>query len=179
MSSLKICLIPGDGVGNEVIPAAAEVLNALGLNIQFTEAKAGFEHFQKSGDAIPDETLAAIESAGVALFGATSSPSTKVEGYRSPILAMRKAFDLYANLRPVQSLPGNFSRPNLDLLIVRENTEGLYAGRERMEDADTAVAERVITRKGSSRIARVAYEQATRRQQSAISNQQSVVTIVH
>ena len=166
-------------MGNEVIPAAAEVLNALGLNIQFTEAKAGFEHFQKSGDAIPDETLAAIESAGVALFGATSSPSTKVEGYRSPILAMRKAFDLYANLRPVQSLPGNFSRPNLDLLIVRENTEGLYAGRERMEDADTAVAERVITRKGSSRIARVAYEQATRRQQSAISNQQSVVTIVH
>jgi len=173
--SLKICLIPGDGVGNEVIPAAAEVLNALGLDIQFTEVKAGFEHFQKSGNAIPDETLAAIESAGVALFGATSSPSTKVEGYRSPILAMRKAFDLYANLRPVQSLPGAFSRPNLDLLIVRENTEGLYAGREHMEDADTAVAERVITRKGSSRIARVAYEHADKR--SKIKDQR--LTIVH
>ncbi|MBI5714973.1 MAG: isocitrate/isopropylmalate dehydrogenase family protein, partial [Chloroflexi bacterium] len=132
-------------------------------------------HFQKSGNAIPDETLAAIESAGVALFGATSSPSTKVEGYRSPILAMRKAFDLYANLRPIQSLPGNFSRPNLDLLIVRENTEGLYAGRERMEDADTAIAERVITRKGSSRIARVAYEQADQR--AKIKDQR--LTIVH
>jgi len=175
LSFLKICLIPGDGVGNEVIPAAAEVLSALNLDIQFTEAKAGFEHFQKSGNAIPDETLAAIESAGVALFGATSSPSTKVEGYRSPILAMRKAFDLYANLRPVQSLPGNFSRPNLDLLIVRENTEGLYAGRERMEDADTAIAERVITRKGSSRIARVAFEQADKR--SKIKDQR--LTIVH
>ena len=109
------------------------------------------------------------------MFGATSSPSTKVEGYRSPILAMRKAFDLYANLRPVQSLPGNFSRPNLDLLIVRENTEGLYAGRERMEDADTAIAERVITRKGSSRIARVAFEQADKR--SKIKDQR--LTIVH
>jgi homoisocitrate dehydrogenase len=65
-------------------------------------------------------TLAAVETCGVALFGATSSPSTRVDGYRSPILTMRKAFDLYANLRPVQSLPGTFSRPNLDLLIVRE-----------------------------------------------------------
>jgi len=169
---IKICLILGDGVGKEVIPAAAEVLNALSIGITFTEARAGFEHFQKAGNAIPDETLAAIESAGVALFGATSSPSTKVEGYRSPILAMRKAFDLYANLRPVQSLPGKFSRPNLDLLIVRENTEGLYVGRERMEGDDTAIAERVITRKGSSRIARVAYERANSRQQSK-------VTIVH
>ena len=85
---------------------------------------------------------------------------------------MRKAFDLYANLRPVQSLPGSFSRPNLDLLIVRENTEGLYAGRERL-DGDTAIAERVITRRGSTRIVRTAFEQARKRnQESAITHQQ-------
>jgi homoisocitrate dehydrogenase len=169
---LKICLINGDGVGQEVIPAAAEVLAALGLDLEFTEAPAGFEYFTHSGDAIPDFTLAEVQACGVALFGATSSPSTSVEGYRSPILAMRKAFDLYANLRPVQSLPGKFSRPNLDLLIVRENAEGLYAGRERLE-GDTAVAERVITRRGSTRIARAAFEQARKRKQG------TVVTVVH
>ena len=173
---VKICLINGDGVGKEVIPAAAEVLSALGLGLEFTEAYAGFEHFKQCGNAIPDSTLAEIETCGVALFGATSSPSAKVDGYRSPILAMRKAFELYANLRPVQSLPGKFSRPNLDLLIVRENTEGLYAGRERLE-GDTAIAERVITRKGSTRIVRAAFEQAHRR--SVVAGRSSVVTVVH
>jgi homoisocitrate dehydrogenase len=173
---IKICLINGDGIGKEVIPAAAEVLAALGLGIAFTEAHAGFEHFKQCGDAIPDATLAAVETCGVALFGATSSPSRKVDGYRSPILAMRKAFDLYANLRPVQSLPGRFSRSHLDLLIVRENTEGLYVGREKL-DGDTAIAERVITRKGSTRIVKMAFEQA--RKKSVVSGQSSVVTIVH
>lgn len=173
----KIILIPGDGVGREVIPAAAEVLAVLGLRLEFQEAPAGFEHFQKTGDAIPDSTLAAIETAGLALFGATSSPSTPVQGYRSPILAMRKALNLYANLRPTFSLPGPFSRPNINLLIVRENTEGLYAGRERLEpDGETAVAERVITRTASERIARVAFEQARRRGGSQIT---PTVTMVH
>lgn len=174
---IKVCLIPGDGAGKEVIPAAAEVLGSLGLGLEFVEADAGFEYFQSSGEAIPDEVLAAIESCGVALFGATSSPSTVVAGYRSPILAMRKAFDLYANLRPVQSLPGSFSRPNLDLLIVRENSEGLYAGRERRE-GDTAIAERVITVKGSERIARVAFQKAEGRRLRAGGRAQTV-TIVH
>lgn len=173
---IRICLISGDGVGKEVITAAAEVLAALGLGLEFVEVHAGLEYFKQSGDAVPDATLAAVEECGVALFGATSSPSTKVEGYRSPILVMRKAFDLYANLRPVQSLPGKFSRPNLDVLIVRENTEGLYAGHERLE-GDTAIAERVITRKGSTRITKMAFEQA--RKKSVVSGQSSVVTIVH
>jgi homoisocitrate dehydrogenase len=158
-------LIPGDGVGREVIPAAAEVLAALGLGLRFVEAQAGFELFRKTGNAIPDKTLAEVESAGVALFGATSSPSSVVAGYRSPILTLRQAFDLYANLRPVFSLPGPFSRPGIDLLVVRENTEGLYAGRERRE-GDAAIAERVITVKGSERIARAAFEQARRRQRA-------------
>ncbi len=170
-----ICLIAGDGVGKEVIPAAAEVLAALGLGLRFVEAPAGFEHFQKTGNAIPDETLAEVASAGVALFGATSSPSTVVAGYRSPILALRKAFDLYANLRPCYSLPGDFSRPDLDLLIVRENTEGLYSGRERREN-DTAIAERLITIRGSQRIAQVACEAARRR---LAAGQRAVLTVVH
>jgi homoisocitrate dehydrogenase len=165
-----IVLIPGDGVGKEVIPAAAEVLAALGLGFKFVEAHAGFEHFRRTGNAIPDETLAEVEAADAALFGATSSPSTSVPGYRSPILALRKTFDLYANLRPTFSLPGKFSRPNVNLLIVRENTEGLYAGRERRE-GDTAIAERVITVHGSERIARAAFELARKRK--------SQVTIVH
>jgi homoisocitrate dehydrogenase len=158
-----ICLIPGDGVGKEVIPVAAELLAALGLGLRFVETSAGFEHFQACGEAIPDETLSEVESAGVALFGATASPSYPVSGYRSPILIMRKAFDLYANLRPVFSLPGSFSRPGIHLLLVRENTEGLYAGRERM-DGDTAIAERVITRRACERIARVAFEAARQRE---------------
>jgi len=189
-----IVLINGDGVGQEVIPAAAEVLAALGLGLKFVEAHAGFEHFQKTGNAIPDETLAEVETADIAMFGATSSPSTTVDGYRSPILALRKAFDLYANLRPTFSLPGKFSRPNIDLLVVRENTEGLYAGRERRE-GDTAIAERVITVKGSERIARVAFEKADggrrtedggrktkdegRRTASRDERQKRSVTIVH
>jgi homoisocitrate dehydrogenase len=182
MTGRRICLIPGDGVGKEVIPAAAQVLAALGLGLEFIEAPAGFEYFSQSGDAIPESTLADIAACGVALFGATSSPSTIVEGYRSPILVIRKTFDLYANLRPVVSLPAAFSRAGIDMLIVRENAEGLYIGRERLE-GDTAIAERWISRRGSQRIARVAFEQAQLR--AVLRNEidptdwRATVTIVH
>jgi homoisocitrate dehydrogenase len=154
-----ICLIPGDGIGQEVIPAAAEVLEALDLDLAFTRAEAGFACFEKHGSALPEATLEKARQADAVLFGATSSPSTIVPGYRSPILALRREFDLYANLRPVFSLPGSFSRPGIDLLIVRENTEGLYSGRE-YRDGDLAIAERVITRTGSERIVRAACQQA-------------------
>ena len=166
----RICIIPGDGVGQEVIPAAVEVLQALDLGLDFQWAEAGWACFERRGTALPDETLAAVAAADATLFGATQSPSTSVEGYRSPILALRRRFDLYANLRPACSLPAFFSRPGIDLLVVRENTEDLYAGRER-RDGDTAIAERVITRRASTRIARVAFAQARRRRRR--------VTIVH
>ena len=168
---MRICIIPGDGVGQEVIPAAQRVLEALQLDLEFVRADAGFEHFQKTGDAIPNATLETVQACDATLFGATSSPMTRVEGYRSPILALRKALDLYANLRPVQSLPAKFSRANIDLLIVRENTEGLYAGRERAENDETMVAERVITKRASERIAHVAFEMARARKKR--------VTVVH
>jgi len=166
---ITVCLINGDGVGKEVIPAAARVLEALNLGIAFTHAEAGWECFQQHGNALPDATKAAILSADATLFGATSSPSTKVAGYASPVLGMRKAFDLYANLRPTVSMPG--SPEGIDLLIVRENTEGLYSGRERRE-GDTAITERVITVRASERIARYAFQTAQKRPRKH-------VTIVH
>jgi homoisocitrate dehydrogenase len=171
-----ICLIPGDGVGQEVIPAAAEALQDLGLGLGFLEAEAGFACFEKYGSALPEATLALARRSDAVLFGATASPSTIVPGYRSPILALRKEFNLYANLRPVFSLPGEYSRAGIDMLIVRENTEGLYSGREHRE-GDTAIAERVITRLGSERIVRVACEQAMQR--AAVRGKAPVMTIVH
>jgi homoisocitrate dehydrogenase len=171
-----ICLIPGDGVGQEVIPAAAETLQALRLDLGFVLAEAGFACFERTGSAFPEATLDLARRADAVLFGATSSPSTVVEGYRSPILALRREFDLYANLRPVFSLPGEYSRQGIDLLIVRENTEGLYSGRERRE-GDEAVAERVITRQGSLRILRVAMEHAIVRADR--DGRAPLVTVVH
>ncbi len=166
---ITVCVISGDGVGKEVIPAAALVLEALKLGITFTYADAGWECFQKQGTALPDLTKEAIQAADATMFGATSSPSTKVPGYSSPVLAMRKLFDLYANLRPTVSLPG--SPQGIDFLIVRENTEGMYSGRERRE-GDRAITERVISVWASERIARHAFEAARKRPRKH-------VTIVH
>ncbi len=160
-----ITLIPGDGIGQEVIPAARLVLEALGLGLQFVEAEAGYGTFERTGEALPEATLAQCARSDAVLFGATSSPLGQVPGYRSPILALRRHFDLYANLRPAQA-------DGIDLLIVRENTEGLYSGRERVEDGgQTAITERVITARASERIVRLACQQAQRRR--------GLLTIVH
>jgi homoisocitrate dehydrogenase len=154
----RIALIPGDGVGKEVVPAAQRVLAALPLRFDFVELDAGWEVFQRTGTALPQRTASVIRSCDGAIFGATQSPSQKVEGYNSPILALRKQLDLYANLRPVISMPASGSRPGIDMLIVRENTECLYVRQERLEDnGNTAVAQRVITRRASERIARKAF----------------------
>ncbi len=95
-----ITLINGDGIGQEVIPAARTVIEALGLPITIQTAEAGFGTFERVGDALPPETLAACAASDAVLFGATQSPMTKVAGYRSPILSLRRHFDLFANLRP-------------------------------------------------------------------------------
>ena len=166
----NICLIEGDGIGHEVIPAGRRLLEATGLHLCFTEAEAGWATFERLGTALPKDTLDKVREADVTLFGAVSSPLEPVEGYTSPIVALRRALGLYANLRPVLSQPVPTSRPGIDMLIVRENSEGLYSGRERT-DGQQAVTERVISRQGSERIARRAYELALGRRRR--------VTIVH
>lgn len=173
MTLATILVIPGDGIGREVIPAALSVLQATDLPLAFVEADAGWDCFQRTGAALPETTLAAARAADAILFGAVASPSHPVAGYRSPIVQLRRALDLYANIRPVAEV-----RPEraIDLVVVRENTEGLYAGRERSEDGGaTAIAERVITRRASERIARAAFDLARSRSAATPGR----VTVVH
>lgn len=158
----RLCVIPGDGIGQEVIPAAVAVLQAVMPQVQLTFAEAGWDTFQRTGNALPEATLVAARQAGVVLFGAVASPSHPVPGYRSPIVALRRELDVFANLRPSRRWPLYDARRDIDLLIVRENTECLYVGRERLE-GDTAIAERIISRRGSERVARVAFQLAAQR----------------
>lgn len=156
----QITLLPGDGIGPEVIAAAETVLRALPLEWTFTRAEIGLGAYERFGTPLPESTLEAIRQSDAALFGAVTTPPN-LPGYFSPVVRMRQALDLYANLRPNRSLPHPSSRPGIDLVIVRENTEGLYAGIERVEDdGNRAITERVITRRGSERIVRKAFELA-------------------
>src|SRR5262245_43796022 len=156
----RICLMPGDGIGPEVIDCAEQALRALPLDLDFVRAEIGFGEYKRSGSPLPDSTLQAIRHADAALFGAVTTPPA-IPNYFSPVVRMRQTLDLYANLRPTRSIPHESSRPNIDLIIVRENTEGLYSGIERLEDGgNRAVTERVITRKGSERIIRKAFDLA-------------------
>lgn len=163
MSAYRICLLPGDGIGPEVTAAARRVLEALPLQFEFIEGGIGLAVWQDCGDPLPPETLQKIKAADATLFGAVTTPPD-IANYRSPVLRMRQELDLYANLRPCRSIPHEISRPGIDLLVVRENTEDLYIGRERLEDnGDTAIGEMQITRGASERIARAAFEQARAR----------------
>jgi homoisocitrate dehydrogenase len=176
---LRIALIPGDGIGREVVPAARRVLEATGLALQFVELEAGWETFERRGVALPPETLAAVQDCDATLFGAVSSPSRRVRGYSSPILTLRAALDLYANLRPAISQPVPGSRDGVDLLMVRENTECLYVKREREEeDGARVIAERVITRRASARVAHMAFRLAQARA-AARPARSPRVTVVH
>lgn len=150
----RVALIPADGIGKEVVPAAKRILDAV-ANLEYVTLEAGWECFQKHGTSLPKDTIEQLKHCNGALFGAVSSPSHKVPGYSSPIVQMRKLFDLYANLRPVKSNPGVAkSVDGIDMLIVRENTECLYVKKERLEeDGKKAIAERVITEQASRKIA--------------------------
>jgi len=167
----KLCVIPGDGIGREVIPAAVKVLKTVLPDLETEYADAGWECFLAQGTSVPEETFNKIRSCGAALFGAVSSPARKVEGYRSAILTMRQGLDLYANLRPVYSLPRISPRQDVNMIIVRENSEGLYISRERQE-GEQMFAERLISRKASLRIGRTAA-------QLVVNTNSSRLTIVH
>ncbi|MDO8339140.1 MAG: isocitrate/isopropylmalate dehydrogenase family protein [Candidatus Burarchaeum sp.] len=169
----KICFIGGDGVGPEVVAHARRVLDALGVSYSGTEARAGYACYQECGSALPAETIEAARASDSVLFGAVTTPPN-IPNYSSAIVGLRRALDLYANVRPCRSYPNvPCLRQDIDLVIVRENTEGMYSGRERREDGgNTAISERVITRRGSERILRFAYEYAVR-------NGRKKVTFVH
>lgn len=155
----RLCVIEGDGIGREVVPVAVRLLRILLPDLEVVSAEGGWGCFQRRGVSIPAETLAKARECGAVLFGAVASPARKVPGYRSAIVTLRNELDTYANLRPVRGLPLPGSRADVDLLIVRENTEGLYVGEEE-GDENRAVAQRVITRSASRRVARRAYELA-------------------
>jgi 3-isopropylmalate dehydrogenase len=162
----KIAVIPGDGIGKEVMEATLHVLEAVDVEFDYQFAEAGDEYMEKSGVALPQETVDIVQNSQACLFGAAGESAADV------IVKMRQELDLYVNLRPVKSYPGtNCLFDNLDFVIVRENTEGLYIGREEYTE-DGATALRVITRKASERICKFAFEYAK-------NTNRSKVTAVH
>jgi isocitrate dehydrogenase (NAD+) len=157
----SITLIPGDGIGPEVTEAVVEILDAAGVPIDWDRQDAGLIAAGKTGQTLPDALLASIRKRKIALKGPVTTPVG--QGFTSVNVGLRQALDLYANLRPVQNLPGVPSRfDHVDLIIVRENTEDLYAGLEHVVVPGVVESLKIITSKASTRIARFAFEYARR-----------------
>ena len=154
----KVTLIPGDGIGPEIVESVKKIFKAAGVQIEWEEMDAGITAFENHGEVLPHFTLESIRWNKVALKAPLTTPVGK--GFRSVNVQLRKELDLYANVRPIVSLEG-VSSPlkrgeNIDLVIVRENTEDLYSGIEHMVGDDAAESIKIITRKGSERITRFA-----------------------
>ncbi len=155
----KVTLIQGDGIGPAIVAATLTVMEATGVKIAWEEAIAGEEALEKYGTPLPEETLVSLQKNKVGLKGPLTTPIGS--GYRSINVALRKALDLYVNLRPAKSYPGvNSPYREIDLVVVRENTEDLYAGVEHMVGPDAAESIKIITRRASERIVRYAFEYA-------------------
>jgi len=161
MTTYKIAVIPGPGIGGEVVPEAVRLLESTELTFDCRYFEIGYDVFKKTGTPVPDDVLAGIRKTQACLFGATTTP-VGVPGYKSAIITLRRALGLYANVRPAKSYPIAKSMNDVDLVIVRENTEGLYSGVE-FELADSAYSLRVITRKATERITRFAFDLAMKR----------------
>ncbi|BDZ70011.1 isocitrate/isopropylmalate family dehydrogenase [Methanobacterium petrolearium] len=158
----NISVIPGDGIGKEVMEATLHVLEAIDLEFDYTFADAGDEYMEKTGVALPQETMDIVKASEACLFGAAGESAADV------IVRMRQELELYVNLRPVKSYPGTKClSDNLDFVIVRENTEGLYIGLEEETD-EGAIAKRVVTRKASERICKFAFEYAKKTKRSKV-----------
>ncbi|MCR4405205.1 MAG: isocitrate/isopropylmalate dehydrogenase family protein [Candidatus Acetothermia bacterium] len=197
MAKLRIALLPGDGIGRDVMDAARIVLEKIDLDAEYLEGEVGWELWKREGNPLPQRTIDLLKSTDCCLFGAiTSKPKEEAEKelipelqgkgytYSSPIVALRQLFDLYINMRPCKAYPGNplNYRDDIDLVVFRENTEGLYAGVEfyplpdgvrralethpkmkRFADVppdEIALTCRIITRRGAERIVRAAFEYA-------------------
>ncbi len=155
----NLVVLPGDGIGPEIMKQVLRILQAVDSPFNYIEKDAGLTALEKHGSLLPDDTLQAITQHGLALKAPLTTPVGG--GFKSINVTLRQKFDLYANVRPVVNLPGVFTRyEKVNLTIIRENTEDLYTGEERQVDADTAESIKRITRKGSERIARYAFEYA-------------------
>lgn len=156
---MKVVLIEGDGIGPEVTASACRVIAAAGVEIDWVRADAGLGAAERHGEPLPEATLDLIRTHRVALKGPCTTPVGK--GFRSINVRLRQGLDLYASVRPVQSLPGvKTPFENVDLVVVRENTEGLYAGLEHHVVPGVIESLRVITRTAAERIVRYAFEYA-------------------
>ncbi|MGN4990736.1 isocitrate dehydrogenase [Aeromonas sp. 97A] len=173
MSKRKITVIPGDGIGPSIIESAIQILTHAGCDFEYEYADAGLVALEKHGELLPQATLDLIEKNKVSLKGPLTTPVGG--GFTSINVSLRKKFNLYANVRPVISFKGTRSRyDNIDIITVRENTEGMYsgAGQKRSDDNKSAEAMSIITREGAERIVKFAFELA--RQEG-----RKKVTIIH
>jgi isocitrate dehydrogenase (NAD+) len=154
-----VVLIAGDGIGPEVTAATCAIIRAAGANLDWIEAAAGLGAAERLGDPLPDATLDLIRKYRVALKGPCTTPIGK--GFRSINVKLRQALDLYASVRPIHSLPGiKVPYENVDLVVVRENTEGLYSGLEHVVVPGVVEGLRIVTRTAAERIVRYAFELA-------------------
>ncbi|MBX7173983.1 MAG: isocitrate dehydrogenase (NAD(+)) [Pyrinomonadaceae bacterium] len=166
-----ITLIPGDGIGPEIVAATVRVIEASGVEIEWETHIIGAQALEKYGTTIPEATIESIKKNKVALKGPLATPIGK--GFTSVNVGLRKALDLYANVRPIKALPNIPCRyPELDLVIIRENTEDLYAGLEHVVVPGVVESIKIITEKASTRIAKYAFEYAK-------SHERKKVTAMH
>jgi len=166
----QICYMGGDGIGPDVTDESIRLLQATEIGFDFVPAEIGFGAYEKYGTPLPEKTVDICKKSDAILFGAITTPPN-IKGYFSPIVRLRKILDLFANVRPFKSLPIPEQKQGIDFVIIRENTEDLYVGQERLTK-EGAVAERVITKKACERIVRFAFD-LTRKQK------RKKVTVVH
>ncbi|MEX2244527.1 MAG: isocitrate/isopropylmalate dehydrogenase family protein [Fimbriimonadaceae bacterium] len=173
MSGERVAIIPGDGIGPEIMDATLGILEATGFKPEWVYLDAGLAAIEKGKEAVSKETIETIRQIGVALKGPTTTP--KGGGHSSANVTIRKALDLFANVRPVKTLPGvqgPFAHMDVDIIIVRENTEGLYAGIEYQPHPDVAQSIKVVTRQGSHRLFKYTFDMARKQGRKR-------VTLVH
>src|SRR5215469_3508045 len=166
-SAHRVTLIPGDGIGPEVVNATVRILEATGVKFEWESFAAGAEAYEKYKEYIPKELIQSIERTAIGLKGPVATPIGG--GFSSINVALRKKFELYANFRPIRNLPSLPTRyPSVDLAIVRENTEGQYSGIEHEVIPGVVESLKIITEKASTRIARFAFEYARRENRKRI-----------
>ncbi|MHC4976644.1 MAG: isocitrate/isopropylmalate dehydrogenase family protein [Planctomycetota bacterium] len=169
MTTHTVVLLPGDGIGPEVAEATKRVMEASGADLKFISKQVGLGALESGSESLlPDDTVEAIRHHGVALKGPCTTPIGK--GFTSVNVGLRKKLNLYAAVRPVRSLPGVLTRyENVDLVVIRENTEGLYSGVENVVTEGTVISVKVATQEACERISRFAFRYATHQKRKKVS----------